>query len=105
MASSKPPILEPEKVAFQTSAEELEHYRGTYENTALKVQYEVVVQDNHLVLSLPYNISSLTLEPTEKDVFDGLGVRHEFKRDKENRVREFRLIAEQVKPLRFKKIK
>lgn len=105
LASSKPPILEPEKVAFQTSAEELEHYRGTYENTALKVQYEVVVQDNHLVLSLPYNISSLTLEPTEKDVFDGLGVRHEFKRDKENRVREFRLIAEQVKPLRFKKIK
>jgi CubicO group peptidase (beta-lactamase class C family) len=104
LKSSKPPASEPEKILFQIPDEELEHYTGTYENTSLKVQYTITVHDNHLVISFPYNSSSLTLEPTEKDVFDGLGVRHEFKRDKEKRVKGLRLITEQVKPLRFKKI-
>jgi hypothetical protein len=105
LASSKPPDSEPEKADFQISAKELEQYIGTYENTSLKVQYSVTIHDNHLAISFPYSSSSLPLEPTEKDVFDGLGVRHEFKRDKENHVKELRLIVEQVKPLRFKKIK
>jgi CubicO group peptidase (beta-lactamase class C family) len=104
------PSLPPEKAReqvekFQILPEDLQQYTGQYTNESLKARYTLTVSENTLVLSLPYNMGSVTLEPIEKDVFNGLGVHYEFKRDKERCVQELRLIVEQVKPLRFKKVK
>jgi CubicO group peptidase (beta-lactamase class C family) len=104
------PSLPPEKIQeqiekFQIPSEDLQQYTGEYTNESLKARYILTISENTLVLSLPYNMGSVTLEPVAKDTFEGLGVRHIFKRDKNGKVNSLNFERDNGKFLRFKKIK
>jgi CubicO group peptidase (beta-lactamase class C family) len=102
------PSLPPEKIQqqiekFEISPEDLQQYTGEYTNESLKARYSLTISENTLVLNLPYNMGSVTLEPTAKDTFEGQGVKHIFKRDIEKKVNSLNFERGNGKLLRFKK--
>lgn len=100
----EPEKAQEQKEKFQISPEDLQQFTGEYTNESLKARYSLTVSENTLVLSLPYNMGSVTLEPIAKDTFEGLGVKHIFKRDKNGKVNSLNFERGNGKPLRFKKL-
>jgi CubicO group peptidase (beta-lactamase class C family) len=95
------PEEKPEPITLSSS--QLQEYRGKYYSDELDITYALEVKNNNLILSL--RETSSILMPYSNESF-GWG-RHNlyFTRDREKRITGFVLQAEDVKNIRFQKLK
>jgi CubicO group peptidase (beta-lactamase class C family) len=92
----------PERERRELSREQLTEYVGLYYSLELDVRYEVILEDDSLVLKRR-KFSDRALTPTSEDLFEG-GNRLQFTRDVTGRVDGFGLSTGRVRNLRFEKI-